>query len=189
MYYRCKEINKTGIVDFEFSIYKDNIILISGAVSSSTQNSPVSKFREELVTLTLKGTKRNVTVVEIKWVLHLIDNIFGKEIERMEAVLDKLFEGVTNSLPNSSELPIKLNSYKIIVTWNEINDVEIMKRLKINYIVKQYILKAYNKFNNGDFFLQLENVGTKECIASAFLGYHIKNGRLLKLQEVHVMIC
>ena len=79
-------------------------------------------------------------------------------------------------------------SEPVLVFWNGNTDKEIVERLGLGHY-KILELTSYDVFNNKVFYLQLRNMRTKHIIISEEIGHMDKNGRLLKLEETHNLIC
>uniref|UniRef100_A0A2S2QRM2 Uncharacterized protein n=1 Tax=Sipha flava TaxID=143950 RepID=A0A2S2QRM2_9HEMI len=189
-----KTLPKFSVVDFEFALYDDLLYLISGAIShSDSVENDVTKFEGIPIRIDKDGKTMNMTRREQSKVLSFFRRILApKKLAQFKAFKMEMDNGFKLCYTNLTRNIIANhfnfeNRNNIILVWNGSTDVIILERLRIwNAVVN---LEAYDVYNNGDFFLRLTFLRTKQLIAQVPLGKFYKNGRLLSLTEAHDIIC
>lgn len=123
----------------------------------------------------------------------LLLKIFEKKPDQLQVILNELNLAMETKTSNLTRNYLKNylnfnNQNAIILLWNGNSDKNILLRLGFttNILLN---MTAYDTFNNKIFYLKLINFQSNEIILSYKLGYIIKNGRFLSLQETHDLIC
>lgn len=90
------------IIDFEFTNYQQNLILISGAITNSDITSMTLKLTGTLLILKPDRTTPPTTINEIQ-ALHIVKflkRIFSKKPDKLDPILTELQVSMSNIKPN-----------------------------------------------------------------------------------------
>jgi len=181
------KIPEYAIVDFEFGSYsREHLVLISGAIMGRYQPGIITKLEGRALFL---QENRATTVYEWKHLVKHFQSIFRDVIELLYPILAQLYDSDHTLSPNLTQPQIKahLDKYDAIMTWEGSTDKQILQLLNVTNPV--FSLRGWDLCMDGNFVLILTDYGDNQPLASIPIGKHKKNGRALKLDEAHTLMC
>ncbi|XP_060857694.1 uncharacterized protein LOC132935234 isoform X1 [Metopolophium dirhodum] len=181
------KIPEYATVDFEFCSYnRDHLILISGAIMGRYQPGIITKLEGRALHL---QENRAVTDQEWKHLVKHLQYIFKDKLNLLYPVLAQLYDSDHTVSPNLTQPRIKqqLDKYDAILTWEGSTDKQILQLLDITKPI--FSLRGWDLHMDGNFVLLITDYGDNQPIASIPIGKYRKNGRSLKLNEAHTLMC
>lgn len=181
-------------MDFEFTNFQGNMVLISGAMSKFQTDSRIYKLQGRPLVLSRRGHVVPFNMKKQQLLIDHVKRIFRKKLDKLNPLLNELYLSLSTSRSRSTLYPEYIDGYlnrngqwPILVLWNGSTDLHILDRLSI-YVPITLNLTAYDDDNNYHFYLKLINFVNNELICSHHIGRVIKNGRMLSLEEAHTCI-
>lgn len=183
-------------MDFEFTMFRQDLILISGAMSKYHTGSPIIKLEGNPLVLTRRGRVTRFNKARKNALIKHMSKLLRKKSEVLNSVLNELHNSM-NITEESTLLPkyiinylIKNGQIPILVLWNGSNDVRILKKLNITPVIPVILnMTAYDEQNDNQYCLKLIHSSNRELICSHNIGHVVKNGRMLSLSETHSVVC
>lgn len=183
-------------MDFEFIMFRQDLILISGAMSKYHMKSPIIKLEGNPLVLARGGRVTRFNKAHKNELIKYMLKLLRKKSEILISVLKEL-QNSMNLRKKSTLLPkyiihylIKNGQIPMLVLWNGSNDMNILKKLNITDIIPVTLnMTAYDEHNDNQYYLKLINSSNDELICSHNIGYVVKNGRMLSLSETHSVVC
>lgn len=131
-------------------------------MSNIHPDAPVIKLKSSPLLL----RKNSITAIQmqntdINWIIRSILNIFQDKEEKISPILNELNESYITKFGNVIESYLKhQKKTPINITWNGQTDMEILKRMNIMHTILS--IRAYDIQNYGTFFLQINDLHTKQ---------------------------
>jgi|UniRef100_A0A2S2PVQ3 hypothetical protein len=183
-------------MDFEFTSFRNSLVLISGAMSDHRMDSPVVKLRGYPLVLSRSKRALRLDPSDERELVRHLKRTMRRKSELLRSLLCELEIGVRTSRRSTTLYPEYVTDYMhgggrqrpVLVLWNGSSDVEIMRRLRVDcpMIVN---LTAYDEHGDKRYLLKLIDYGTNQLMCARYIGRFDKNGRMLSLSEAHSMVC
>jgi hypothetical protein len=172
---------------------RTSIVLVSGAISNSLDRFRTIKLEGNPFLLTKGRIIRKMSEKDVIRAIKEICRIFKNKEEYLVPILKQMQGSISAKNGNLTVQCIERylrwqQSEPVLVFWNGSTDREIAERLGLDRY-KMLELTSYDVLNNKVVYLQLKNMRSKQIIVSEEIGKVDKNGRLLKLEETHNLIC
>lgn len=174
-------------MDFEFTnLGKNQTILISGAIIGCHEPNIITKLEGRALVL---NENRQVTDIEWTKMVKNIVRIFKNKNNVMYPLLAQIYDSdhTTNPNLNITQIKNQIEKYDMIITWEGSSDKNILDLMNVNRFLLS--MRGWDENQNGEFYLQLINLHTKQVLISHHIGEFNKQGRALKLSEAHNLVC
>lgn len=181
-------------MDFEFTSFQGNMVLISGAMSKFQLEARVFKLQGRPLVFNRQGNVVLFNMYKQHMLINHVRRTFRTKLDKLDSILHELHCSLSTPRSRSNLYPEFIFNYlnnrgqrPILVLWNGSSDVDILRKMDI-YVPITLNLTAYDDNNDYQFYLKLFNYDTDELICSYNIGRVVKKGRMLSLDETHSCI-